>query len=70
MYPLPKCLQISSRQTLLFFTHANSLELIIIIKEVMGDTITLLIYDKVSHKVRLNDIDAPEKSTICKQIKR
>ena len=56
-----KCLQIVF-YILLFCTYANSLELIgKVIKVSDGDTITLLTDDKVSHKVRLNDIDAPEK---------
>ena len=56
-----KCLQIVF-YILLFCTYANSLELISkVIKVSDGDTITLLTDDKVSHKVRLNDIDAPEK---------
>ena len=56
-----KCLQIVF-YILLFYTYANSLELIgKVIKVSDGDTITLLTDDKVSHKVRLNDIDAPEK---------
>ena len=56
-----KCLQIVF-YILLLCTYANSLELIgKVIKVSDGDTITLLTDDKVSHKVRLNDIDAPEK---------
>ena len=56
-----KCLQIVFL-ILLFCSYANSLELVgKVIKISDGDTITLLTDDKVSHKVRLNDIDAPEK---------
>ncbi len=56
-----KCLQIVFL-ILLFCSYANSLELVgKVIKVSDGDTITLLTDDKVSHKIRLNDIDAPEK---------
>lgn len=56
-----KCLQIVF-YILLFCTYANSLELVgKVIKVSDGDTIILLTDDKVSHKIRLNDIDAPEK---------
>mgnify|MGYP003484647385 FL=1 len=56
-----KCLQIVF-YILLFYTYANSLELIgKVIKVSDGDTVTILTEDKVSHKIRLNDIDAPEK---------
>ncbi len=56
-----KCLQIVF-YILLFCTYANSLELVgKVIKVSDGDTVTILTEDKVSHKIRLNDIDAPEK---------
>ncbi len=56
-----KCLQIVFF-ILLFCSYANSFELVgKVIKVSDGDTITLLTDDKVSHKIRLNDIDAPEK---------
>ncbi len=56
-----KCLQIVFF-ILLFCSYANSLELVgKVIKVSDGDTVTLLTDDKVSHKIRLNDIDAPEK---------
>ena len=56
-----KCLQIVFF-ILLFCSYANSLELVgKVIKVSDGDTVTLLTDDKISHKIRLNDIDAPEK---------
>lgn len=56
-----KCLQIVF-YILLFCTYANSLELVgKVIKVSDGDTVTILTEDKVSHRIRLNDIDAPEK---------
>lgn len=56
-----KCLQIILF-ILLFCSYANSFELVgKVIKVSDGDTVTLLTDDKISHKIRLNDIDAPEK---------
>ena len=47
---------------LILCSNANSLELIgKVIKVSDGDTVTILTEDKTQHKIRLNDIDAPEK---------
>src|SRR5574344_2365410 len=47
---------------LILCSYANSLELIgKVVKVTDGDTITILTEDKTQHKIRLNDIDAPEK---------
>ncbi|MFY9085391.1 thermonuclease family protein [Aliarcobacter cryaerophilus] len=47
---------------LIFCSYANSLELIgKVVKVTDGDTVTILSADKTQHKIRLNDIDAPEK---------
>lgn len=43
-------------------SYSFSLELIgKVIKISDGDTVTILTQDKIQHKIRLNDIDAPEK---------
>ena len=43
-------------------SYLFSLELIgKVVKVSDGDTITILTSDKTQHKIRLNDIDAPEK---------
>ena len=47
---------------LILCSYANSLELIgKVVKVSDGDTVTILTEDKTQHKIRLNDIDAPEK---------
>ena len=47
---------------LILCSNANSLELIgKVIKVSDGDTVTILTEDKTQQKIRLNDIDAPEK---------
>ena len=47
---------------LILCSNANSLELIgKVIKVSDGDTVTILTEYKTQHKIRLNDIDAPEK---------
>lgn len=47
---------------LILCSYANSLEFIgKVVKVSDGDTVTILTSDKTQHKIRLNDIDAPEK---------
>lgn len=44
-------------------SYLFSLELIgKVVKVSDGDTVTILTSDKTQHKIRLNDIDAPEKN--------
>ena len=48
--------------TLILSSYLFSLELVgNVVKVTDGDTVTILSADKTQHKIRLNDIDAPEK---------
>ena len=48
--------------TLSLSSYLFSLELVgNVVKVTDGDTVTILSADKTQHKIRLNDIDAPEK---------